>query len=160
MHGRFNEMMGFTGQELEKLIQETIIHEELPTNLMDTLTGYYNGYCFSEDGKKQVFNSDMVLYYLDHYQQEHESPKILLDQNAVSDYRKLQGLILFETPEDNVKIIEEIILTGYTTAETLDTFVIGQDFGEEHFKFLLFYLGLLTIKEGVLTVSDFTFQMK
>ena len=146
MDSDFNEMMGFTRSEVEQLIEETTC-EERPKDLMDTLVEYYNGYCFSKNGRKRVFNSDMVLYYLKHYQRKHEPPERLLDQNAVSDYGKLKGLILFETPQDNVKTLEEIVLTGYTVAEGLDDFVIGQEFEEGHFKVLLFYLGLLTIKE-------------
>jgi len=130
---------------VEQLIEETITGP--PSDLMDTLTDYYNGYCFSRNGKERVFNSDMVLYYLKDYQQYHEPPERLLDRNAVSDYGKLKGLILFETPQDNIKILEEVVLNGYTIAEALDDFTIGQGFEEEHFKALLFYLGLLTIKE-------------
>jgi hypothetical protein len=147
----FNEMMGFTRTEVEQLIQETI-SEKLPSDLMDTLTNYYNGYLFSEDGKERVFNSTMVLYYLDNYQQLHKPPKKLLDRNAVSDYGKLEKLITFQTPGQNLEILKEIVFNGYTTAELIDSFSIGQEFEAEHFKSLLFYLGLLTIKE-----TDFGF---
>ena len=147
MGGKFNEMMGFTRAEVEQLIQETILPEERPSALMDTLTEYYNGYCFSEDGKERVFNSDMVLYYLDYYQQYHKPPKILLDQNIASDYGKLGRLIEFENQKQNREILKEIIFEGYTTAELTDNFSIGTEFKKEHFKSLLFYLGLLTIKE-------------
>jgi hypothetical protein len=141
-------MAGFTRSEVEQLIQETILPENLPEDLMDTLTEYYNGYCFSEDAKERIFNSDMVLYYLKHYQRHHKPPRTLLDKNAVSDYGKLKGFMLFETPLDNVKTLEEVVLSGYTTTEALDDFTIGEDFEEGHFKALLFYLGLLTIKEA------------
>jgi energy-converting hydrogenase A subunit M len=144
----FNEMMGFTKSEVEHLIQETISPDVLPVNLMDTLTEYYNGYCFSEDGNERVFNSDMVLYYLKHYQRHHKPPRTLPDRNAISDYGKLMGLLLFETPEDNIKTLEEVVLNGYTIAEALNDFTIGQEFEEGHFKALLFYLGLLTIKDA------------
>jgi hypothetical protein len=103
-------------------------------DLEDTLTEYYNGYCFSKKGAERVFNSDMVLYYLKYYQRHHEPPGTLLDKNAVSDYGKLKGLLLFETPQDNVKTLEEVVLSGYTTAEALDDFTIGEDFEEGHFK--------------------------
>jgi hypothetical protein len=116
------------------------VTEELPFNLMDTLTEYYNGYCFSKGGKERVFNSDMVLYYLDHYQQEHEPPDTLLDHNAVSDYGKLERLITFQTPEQNLEILKEIVFDGYTTANLVERYFIGQKFGAEHFKSLLFYL--------------------
>jgi len=146
MRSGFNEMMGFTAAEVEQVIQETI-SEELPADLMHTLTEYYNGYCFSEDGKDRVFNSTMVLYYLKYYQQEHKPPKTLLDRNSLSDYGKLKELLEFENPKQNREILEEILFDGYTTTTLVDSFSIGQEFKKEHFKSLLFYLGLLTIKE-------------
>jgi hypothetical protein len=146
MDSHFNEMMGFTRSEVEQLIRETI-SEELPADLMDTLTDYYNGYCFSEDGKEHVFNSDMVLYYLKHYQRHHKPPRTLLSRNAVSDYGKLEGLITFQANEDNFEILKEIVFEGYTVAELTESFTIGEEFTSEHLKSLLFYLGLLTIKE-------------
>jgi hypothetical protein len=142
----FNEMVGFSKNEVELLIQETI-PEEHPADLMDALTEYYNGYLFSEGAKERVFNSDMVLYYLNHYQQMHKPPRTLLDRNAVSDYGKLEKLITFQTRERNLQILKEIVFTGYTTADLVDTFYIEQEFTAEDFKSLLFYLGLLTIKE-------------
>ena len=148
MEREFNEMVGFTRNEVEQLMQETIISEELPADFMDTLTEYYNGYCFSEDGKERVFNSDMVLYYFHHYQRNHKPPRTLLDRNAVSDYGKLGKLVTFQTPKQNLEILKEIVFDGYTTAELIDSFSIGQEFEAEHFKSLLFYLGLLTIKEA------------
>ena len=142
----FNEMMGFTRTEVEQLIQETI-SEDLPSDLMDTLTDYYNGYLFSKKGQNRVFNSDMVLYYLDNYQQLHEPPDQLLDRNVVSDYGKLQQLIIFQKPEQNLEILKEIVFNGYTTAKLTESFSIREEFKEEHFKSLLFYLGLVTIKK-------------
>jgi len=142
----FNEMMGFTETEVEQLIQETI-SEELPTDLMDTLADYYNGYCFSKKGTERVFNSDMVLYYLDQYQRYHEPPETLLDHNAATDYGKLEKLIKFQNQEQNQDILREIVFDGYTTANLVEHYFIGQKFEAEHFKSLLFYLGLVTIKE-------------
>ena len=146
MDCHFNEMMGFTKTEVEQLIEETIPSKELPSDLMDTLTEYYNGYYFSEDGKIRVFNSDMVLYYLKSYQRKHNPPRTLLDYNAVSDFKKLENLITFENPIQNRKILKNIVSDGYIIAKLSERFSIGQKCDEENFKSLLFYLGLLTIK--------------
>ena len=146
MDSEFNEMMGFTAAEVEQVIKETI-SEKLPADFMDTLTEYYNGYCFSEDGKNRVFNSTMVLYYLKHYKRHHKPPKTLLDRNSLSDYGKLKELLEYENPKQNREILEEILFDGYTTTKLVDSFSIGEEFKKEHFKSLLFYLGLLTIKE-------------
>jgi hypothetical protein len=147
MRGGFNEMVGFTRTEIEQLIQETLPPNEFPPDLMNILTEYYNGYCFSKDGKIRVFNSDMVLYYLKYYQQEHKPPEQLLDQSIASDYGKLGRLIEFANPKQNREILAEIIFNEYTTAKLIDSFSSGQEFDKEHFKSLFFYLGLLTIKE-------------
>ena len=146
MDSEFNEMMGFTRNEVEQLIQETI-SEKIPCDLMETLTDYYNGYCFSKDGNERVFNSDMVLYYLHYYKRKHKPPDTLIDRNAVSDYGKLEKFIAFQTPEQNLEILKEIVFDGYTTTELIDSFSIGQEFEAEHFKSLLFYFGLLTMKD-------------
>jgi hypothetical protein len=151
LDSEFNEMLGFTRTEVEQLIQETI-SDKLPSDFMDILTNYYNGYCFSKKGRERVFNSNMVLYYLYHYQRKRESPDTLLDHNAVSDYGKLDRLIRFQTPEQNLEILKEIVFDGYTTANLVERYFIGQKFEAEHFKSLLFYLGLVTIKE-----TDFGF---
>ena len=142
----FNEMMGFTKSEVEQLIEETILPEVRPSDLMDTLAEYYNGYCFGEDGEERVFNSDMVLYYLKSYQRYHKPPRTLLDYNVVSDYKKLENLIRFENPIQNRTILKKVVSDGYIIAKLSERFSIDQKFGDEHFKSLLFYLGLLTIK--------------
>jgi hypothetical protein len=146
MDSEFNEMIEFTTAEVEQLIEETI-SEKLPADFMNTITEYYNGYCFSKRGKERVFNSTMVLYYLDHYHRHHEPPDTLLDKNALSDYGKLEKLLKFKNPGQNREILQEIILDGYTTTELVDSFSISEEFKKEHFKSLLFYLGLLTVKE-------------
>jgi hypothetical protein len=144
----FNEMMGFTKSEVEQLIEQTIPSKELLPDLMDTLIEYYNGYHFSEDGKERVFNSDMVLYYLKSYQRKHKPPRDILDYNAVSDYKKLENLITFENPIQNRKILKKVVSDGFIIAKISEKFSIGRKFDEEDFKSLLFYLGLLTIKES------------
>jgi len=133
-------MMGFTRSEVERLIEETIPSEERTPDLMDTLTEYYNGYCFSEDGEERVFNSDMVLYYLKDFQQYHKPPRTLLDGNAVSDYGKLEKLITFKNPIQNRTILKNVVSDGFIIAKISEKFSIGRKFDEEDFKSLLFYL--------------------
>ncbi len=77
-----------------------------------------DGYLFSKGGKNRAFNSDMVLYYLNEIQIYQEPPENLLDQNIRTDYGKLGNLIRFQTPDENIDIINEILLNG-TTSTTL-----------------------------------------
>ena len=149
MRSGFNEMMGFTRTEVEHLIQETI-SEKLPANLMDSLTDYYGGYCFSEDGKECVLNSDMVLYYLDYYLRNGKPPAELFEKNSVSDYNKLEKFITSHTPEQNFEILQDIAFGGYGVARIEECYFYGQTFGSERFKTLLYFLGLLTLKRPLL----------
>jgi hypothetical protein len=146
MDKEFNEMIGFTRTEVKQLVQETI-SEKLPFDSVNTLADYYNGYCFSEDSQERVFNSNMVFYYLHHYQRNHKSPDKLLDRDAISDYGKLEKIIKTQTLEQNLEVLKEILFDGYTTAKLIDNYSLGQEFEVEHFKSLLFYLGFLTIKD-------------
>jgi len=82
---------------------------------MEILIENYNGYRFQANIENKVFNSNMVLYFLDAYQRTKTIPDQLTDPNMRSDYHKLTAMFdLFQ---------------------------------EEDFLSLLFYLGLLTIKE-------------
>jgi hypothetical protein len=101
----------------------------------------------------------MVLYYLHHYQRHHKPQKELLDHNAVSDYGKLGNLMRFKTPDQNLEILKEVIFNGYTISHLVRRYSLEQQFKPEHFKSLLFYLGLLTIKEPDSESTSFLLQI-
>jgi len=51
-------------------------------------------------------------------------------------------------PQEKIDLVHELVFENkYTTAIFKNEFFSGQKFNEESFKSLLFYLGLLTIKE-------------
>lgn len=81
-------MMGFTKDEVVWLINnifpEPLSKTEL-NELLKILQGNYNGYLFSEDCKTRLFNSDMILYYMQSYVNSGKRPKSLIDKNVVSD---------------------------------------------------------------------------
>ena len=45
---------------------------------------------------------------------------------------KLEKLITFQTPGQNLEILKEIVFNGYTTAKFIDSFSIGQGLEAEH----------------------------
>jgi len=150
---RFNECQGFTKEEVRLVLKESLgdsinIEEEMPV-----LKKYYNGYLFNKDAKKRIFNSDMVLYYASEFRTVNKPPEQLIDTNVSSDYNKLANLFTLKNRERNMKILEEIIhgkeQSTFITAE----FSLAKDFTRDDFCLLLFYLGFLTINEGVLNAS-------
>jgi hypothetical protein len=65
----------------------------------------------------------------------------------------------FKTPEQNLEILKEIVFNGFTTSQLVNRYSFGQQFKPEHFKSLLFYLGLLTIKEPDSESASFRLQI-
>ena len=143
---RFNEMMGFTEDEVRSLIKRTIQNEDEIDKIIKEMKVNYNGYLFSIKGKETIFNSDMVLYYLKHIEENKLPPEELIDKNIASDYAKLGNMFKLKNRNENYKILEDILKGEEITARITSQFNLERRFNDEDFKSLLFYLGLLTIK--------------
>lgn len=145
---RFNEMMGFTEEEVRDLILN--IDESLEENKVDSIVKRmkknYNGYLFSVDSEKTLFNSDMVLYYLKSFEDFRKEPKELIDKNIASDYAKLGNMFTLKNKDRNMEVLEDVLSGEEITAVITSQFSLEKDFDEDDFKSLLFYLGLLTIE--------------
>ncbi|MFT8351590.1 AAA family ATPase [Clostridium saccharoperbutylacetonicum] len=140
-----NGMMGFTKEELLSVINEAEIKgEDLRNKLFEDMTTYYNGYKFNKRGKS-VFNPDMSMYFLNKFLAYHEYPEEMIDNNVKTDYGKVNQLAYNFNDKE---ALEEIMTTGETSTMLVDRFNIHTMYSiKENFKSLLFYLGMLTIKE-------------
>jgi hypothetical protein len=143
----YNEMLGFTQAELETLMDETGIERKYVNVDMEA---YYNGYLFHPSSKNRVYNPTMVLSYLQQIINFHEPPTQIIDSNLQMDYSRLQNLI---RSERNRNVLLEILNEGSIISEIPETFSIGQLNDERYFVSQLFYLGLLTIKEGPIIMA-------
>lgn len=143
---KFNEMMGFTEEEVRKLIKRSISDKIEIDNIIEKMKVNYNGYLFSEEAKKTVFNSDMVLYCLKNLEDTKHFPRELIDKNIASDYAKLGNIFELKNKNENYKVLEKILKNEEITARITNQFNLERRFTEEDFISLLFYLGLLTIK--------------
>jgi hypothetical protein len=152
----FNRMLGFTRDDVIDMIEyyrsKGLIKH--PTNyLVPIMTQWYDNYRFSKKDEVRMFNSDMALYFLDHYMSGKELPDELIDRNVRIDYGKLRHLIIVDqdktkppTPNGNFDKLKEIIEEGSTSSKIVKGFPLEKLKDPENFKSLLFYLGLLTIK--------------
>jgi hypothetical protein len=140
---QYNEMMGFTGEEVEALMKETGVS---PDNIHVDMDFYYNGYLFHKDGKNRLYNPSMVVYFLSQLLRNPETPDII-DDNLKIDYGRLQRLVQNERSRDT---LIKIIKAGYVETNIARKFSIDRMHDDEYFVSLLFYLGLLTIKEETL----------
>ena len=140
-----NAMMGFTQDEIYFILDQVGIKDEPIREKMYTdMKQYYNGYKFNEDSKS-VFNPDMSMYFLDNYLAYNEYPKEMIDNNVKTDYGKVNQLA---HNFNDREALEEIMTTGGISTMLVDRFNIHTMYSvKENFKSLLFYLGMLTIKE-------------
>jgi len=66
----YNESMGFTQDELEKLLIEFTTEYKYNldlSKLLPDLKKWYNGYLFSEEAIQRIYNPDMVLHFISEF---------------------------------------------------------------------------------------------
>ena len=147
----FNNMMGFNEQEVRTLIDYYKSYRKLPhtTNeLIDIMKPWYDNYCFALKALKEpsMYNSDMVLYFMNHYMLNEDIPENMLDANIRTDYNKLRHLIHVDrTFGENASMVQEIVEKGSTTGIIADSFPAEDIIKPEYFKSLLYYYDMLTI---------------
>ena len=144
----YNEMLGFTEEELKLLIDESEIKVKNKETLIADMKQYYNGYLFCEENDVRVFNPNMVLYFLDNLIKNKKYPKNMLDLNIKTDYKKLESLAFNFKDEET---IERILTDEEIEANLVERFNLEYMYeNKENFISLLFYMGMLTIKESFL----------
>lgn len=87
---RFNALLGFTHDELERLFadfgQDFSAHRAI-------IDEWYNHYHFHKARREPIVNSDMALYYLQSLVDLDQPPDDLIDHNVRIDYGKLRHLV-------------------------------------------------------------------
>ena len=142
---RFNEMMGFTKEELEKLMVDQEIQKDEQEKLFPIMKENYNGYKFSIKASKKVYNSNMCLYFLNEYITYRAIPEKLVDVNIASDYNKIGNMLTLCKNENRLDIIEATVLGEKIQTDIVQKFNPSIEFGEKELVSMLYYLGYLTI---------------
>ena len=135
-------MMGFTQDEVETLMMETGV---TPALIKVDMGLYYNGYLFHAEGEKRLYNPSMVLYFFDLIlSEEKTTPSNIIDPNLKTDYGRLKRLVQTDKSRDT---LIQIAKEGSIIAEIIEKFSLDMMFNDDYFISLLFYMGLITIKE-------------
>ena len=141
----FNEMVGFSQEELIELMNEQEISEESQKNILPIMKEYYDGYRFAMHSENYIYNSNMCLNFLSDYIRLGKMPKQLVDVNIASDYSKLGKMLDLCKGEEKQKIIEDTV-SGRPIVSTLtEKFNPAIQFTEKDLVSMLYYLGYLTI---------------
>ena len=142
---QFNEMMGFTKEEIIKLMEEHNITKQEQEEILPIMKENYDGYKFSTNGKEKIYNSNMCLYFLKDYIRLKKIPAQLLDVNIASDYTKLGKMLELCKGEKRQEIIEKTVSGEPIVSEITEKFNPAIEFTEKDLISMLYYLGYLTI---------------
>ena len=142
---RFNEMMGFTKEQLISLMDSQKISKEEQKKLLPIIKENYDGYCFSTDGRERMYNSNMCLYFLSDYVGLGKIPDQLIDMNIASDYSKLGKMLDLCKGKNKAEILEKTMSDEGIVTEITGKFNPAIEFTEKDMVSMLFYLGYLTI---------------
>ena len=142
---RFNEMMGFTEEELKGIMGEQSILKEEQEEILPIMKENYDGYKFSLYGKEKMYNSNMCLYFLNKYINLGRIPIQLIDVNIASDYTKLGKMLDLCKGEERERVIEQTVSGEGIVSEIRQKFNPAMEFTETDLVSMLYYLGYLTI---------------
>jgi hypothetical protein len=144
----FNSMLGITKDEFKTLREHYNIN--LNQNELRVLNSWYNNYKFNKDTNESVYNTDMILYYINERKLSGKIPDNLIDINVRTDYSKLKYLVHTNNKlNGNFNVLKTLFAQNYILVDTIkDSFSSYELIKQENFISLLYYLGLISI-DGV-----------
>ena len=150
----FNEMLGFTEEELIQLMENQNISKEKREEILPIMKENYDGYKFSLYAKERMYNSNMCLYFLKDYIRLGRLPERLVDMNIASDYSKIGKMLDLCKGENRTEIIEKTVSGEGILTEIVEKFNPAMEFAERELVSMLYYLGYLTIAEEKLGKAE------
>ena len=153
LHPDFNEMVGFTEAEVRRLAETYrelgVFNQDVET-AMGIMGEWYNGYRFAKEAETDLYNTDMVLYYLDNSIPNRQVPDELIDTNVRIDYGKLRHLLVTGRQlNGNFDLLRGVIGEEQVDTRIRPGFPLQDLTAPENFYSLLHYFGLLSIRDVV-----------
>ncbi len=146
----FNEVLGFTEAEVRGLLETYRDHGVLDQDVdaaLAVMREWYNGYRFAKEAQGDLYNTDMVLYYLKHSVPNKPMPDELIDTNVRIDYGKLRHLLVTgRRLNGNFDLLRRVIGGEPVDSRIRPGFPLEELDQRENFLSLLYYFGLLSIR--------------
>ena len=152
LHPAFNELLGFTEQEVQSLLRMYKAAGALKQDadaVLAMMREWYNGYRFAKSAANELYNTDMVLYYLSPSIAYGSPPDELIDANVRIDYGKLRHLLVTGRQlNGNFDLLRNLIGEGKAETNLVSSFPLERLGRRENFLSLMHYFGLLSIQAG------------
>ena len=151
LHPEFNDMLGFTEEEVQALLEiyrDYGVFDQEVEAALEVMREWYNGYRFAKSAQGDLYNTDMVLYFLDESTPNRGMPDELIDTNVRIDYGKLRHLLTVNRQlNGNFDLLRHIIGDQQVDNDIQLSFPLDRLDRRENFLSLLHYFGLLSIRE-------------
>ena len=148
---KFNQMMGFTEEEVREMLTyystTSPFHHSID-ELIELMKPWYDNYCFAQKcyGETTMYNSNMVLYFVNNYIDNGTAPSNMVEDNIRIDYEKLRMLIRKDKEfAHDASVIQTLVSQGYIVGELKRGFPASGITNADNFVSLLYYFGMLTI---------------
>ena len=150
---KFESMLGFTQAEVDALLDEIYLDYKIDSSTRSIVNhlikNQYDGYRFTQESSESLYNSTMLLYFLNWFCEYKTIPRHLTDLNLKTDISWVKRLC--GANPDNAKTFVTQ-LTLHNTVEYDDVlltsrFNVSQFFKKGFFAISFYYLGMLTRKD-------------
>jgi len=162
----FSDLCGFTESEVEHAVRSATDSYDLKKkNIMgatELMRTYYDGYKFSQDAKRSVYNPTLAIYFLKAFNETCKYPRNLLDANLATDDAKLEYIaqipggrqLLVDLAQKNHQVAVPDLADRFGIREMMsdqskdNTFMVS----------FLYYFGVLTA-EGETEQGEISFKV-
>lgn len=146
----FEEMMGFTQSEVDDLL-DAIYHDyqfdpSTRQEVQEIIRSQYNGYHFIRIDSDPLYNSTLLLYFLDNFCRNHQIPEYLFDLNLRTDLswvRRITGSIPEQTEAFVAQLTTQNVIP-YDKDTLTAKFNMSKFFEPDFYPISFYYLGMLT----------------
>jgi len=147
---QFENMLGFTQKEVDRLLNEVFQDYSLPADEQDQVgeivRGYYNGYHFVDPEGKAVYNSTSLMFFLEKFCRFRQVPRRLVDINLKTDISWVRRLTA-SNPQHTEEFVDQLTLHNqmlFDEVQLVEKFNMSQFFEKGFYPVSFFYLGMLT----------------
>lgn len=156
LDSEFESMLGFTQVEVEQLLDQIYYDYEMDPatrhEVDDVIKNQYNGYHFIAPDSEVLYNSTMLMYFLDRFCRHKQIPEYLTDLNVKTDLswvRRITG----NHPGHTEEFVERLTThntIAYNKHFLISKFNMSQFFEKDFYPISFYYLGMLTKRDDFL----------
>ncbi len=147
---KFEKMLGFTQTEADKLLDEIYHDHDIDPSTRQEVSAiirnHYDGYHFVTTDGEPLYNSTLLMYFLEQLVEDKTLPTRLLDMNLKTDISWVKCLTA-SNPKLTEEFVDQLTLhnrIGYDSQLLTDKFNRFQFLEKGFFPISFFYLGMLT----------------